>query len=215
MNTSDILNRIETSKIVAVVRLDNPKDLYPTIDALLDGGVNLIEATMTIPGLLEHVPDLVARYGSQMVFGVGSVLNAKMADDVIRAGAQFVVSPIFKQEIIDAAKAADRAVSVGAYTPTEIFAAWEGGSDIVKVFPGDTLGPAYIKGVRAPMPFLKLMPTGGVSLSNVLEWLKAGVVAMGVGSALVDVKAVKEGRFDIIRDNAAALAKAVATVYHS
>jgi len=215
MNTSDILNRIETSKIVAVVRLDNPKDLYPTIDALLDGGVNLIEATMTIPGLLEHVPDLVARYGSQMVFGVGSVLNAKMADDVIRAGAQFVVSPIFKQEIIDAAKAADRAVSVGAYTPTEIFAAWEGGSDIVKVVPGDTLGPAYIKGVRAPMPFLKLMPTGGVSLSNVPEWLKAGVVAMGVGSALVDVKAVKEGRFDIIRDNASALAKAVATFYHS
>jgi 2-dehydro-3-deoxyphosphogluconate aldolase/(4S)-4-hydroxy-2-oxoglutarate aldolase len=215
MNTSDILNRIETSKIVAVVRLDHPKDLYPTIDALLDGGVNLIEATMTIPGLLDHVPDLVARYGSQMVFGVGSVLNAKMADDVIRAGAQFVVSPIFKQEIIDAAKAADRAVSVGAYTPTEIFAAWEGGSDIVKVFPGDTLGPAYIKGVRAPMPFLKLMPTGGVSLANVPEWLKAGVVAMGIGSALVDVKAVKEGRFDIIRDNAAALAKAVATFYHS
>lgn len=215
MNKSDILNRIETSKIVAVVRLDNPKDLYPTIDALLEGGVNLIEATMTIPGLLMHVPDLVGRYGSQMVFGIGSVLNAKMADDVIRAGAQFVVSPMFKQEIIDAAKAADRAVSVGAYTPTEIYAAWEGGSDIVKVFPGDTLGPAYIKGVRAVMPFLKLMPTGGVSLANVSEWLKAGVVAMGVGSALVDMKAVKEGRFDIIRDNAAALAKAVATFQNS
>ncbi len=215
MNKTDILDRIETSKIVAVVRLDNPKDLYPTIDALLEGGVNLIEATMTIPGLLEHMPDLVGRYGSQLVFGVGSVLNAKMADDVIRAGAQFVVSPIFKQEIIDTAKAADRAVSVGAYTPTEIYAAWEGGSDIVKVFPGDTLGPAYIKGVRAPMPFLKLMPTGGVSLANVPEWLKAGVVAMGVGSALVDVKAVKEGRFDIIRDNAAALAKAVATYQNS
>lgn len=214
MTKHDVLNRFERSKIVAVVRLDNPKDLYPTIDALLEGGVNLIEATMTIPALLDHVPDLVAAYDGRMVFGVGSVLNARMADDVIAAGAQFVVSPILKKEIIDSANAAGCAVSIGAYSPTEILTAWEWGSDIVKVFPGETLGPAYIKGVRAPMPFLKLMPTGGISQANVPEWLKAGVVALGVGSALVDVKAVNERRFSAIRDKAAALSKAVSDFHN-
>ncbi len=210
MNKNEVLKAIEKHKLVAVVRLDDPVELDPVVDALLEGGVRLIEATMTIPGLLEHVPRLIERVGDEMVFGIGSVLNAEMAQQVVDVGASFVVSPVMKQEIVETARKNDTAVSVGAYTPTEIQAAWEYGSDVVKVFPADTLGPSYIKGVKAPMPHLKLLPTGGVSVDNVPDWLKAGSFALGVGSALVDIKAVRAGKFDVIRDNAKALSEAVA-----
>ncbi|MDG5767716.1 bifunctional 4-hydroxy-2-oxoglutarate aldolase/2-dehydro-3-deoxy-phosphogluconate aldolase [Balneolales bacterium ANBcel1] len=210
MEKKEVLDAIGTHKLVAVVRLDDPKELDPVVDALLEGGVRLIEATMTIPGLLKHVPSLIKRVGDEMVFGIGSVLNADMAQQVVDAGASFVVSPVMKKEIIDTANRAGTAVSVGAYSPTEIQTAWELGSDVVKVFPADTLGPSYIKGVKAPMPHLKLLPTGGVSVDNVGAWLDAGSFALGVGSALVDIKAVRAGNIDVIRDNAAALSKAVA-----
>ncbi len=209
MGKFEVLQQIEQLRLVSIVRLDDPADMDPTVDALLEGGVKIIEVTMTIPGLLKYVPDLVKRVGSEMVFGIGSVLNAEMARQAAEAGASFIVSPIMKKEIIDAAHEAGCAVSVGAYTPTEIQTAWELGSDVVKVFPADTLGPGYIKGVRAPMPHLKLLPTGGVTVDNVGKWLGAGSFALGVGSALVDTKAVRERRFDIIRDKAQKLYEAV------
>ena len=209
MDKNEVLQQIEDLKLVSIVRLDDPADINPTVDALLEGGVKIIEVTMTIPGLLDYVPDLVRRVGSEMVFGIGSVLNADMARQAADAGATFIVSPIMKKEIVNSAHEAGCAVSVGAYTPTEIQTAWELGSDVVKVFPADTLGPGYIKGVRAPMPHLKLMPTGGVTVDNVSDWLRAGSFALGVGSALVDMKAVRERRFDVIRDNGAALVQAV------
>lgn len=209
MDKNKVLDQIETLKLVSVVRLDDPADLDPVVDALLEGGVKIVEATMTIPGLLNYVPALVDRVGSDMVFGIGSVLNADMAKQAADAGASFIVSPITKKEIIDTAHEAGCAVSTGAYSPTEIQAAWELGSDVVKVFPADTLGPGYIKGVRAPMPHLKLLPTGGVTVDNVGDWLRAGSFALGVGSALVDMKAVRQRRFDILRDKARALVQAV------
>ncbi|MDI6400634.1 bifunctional 4-hydroxy-2-oxoglutarate aldolase/2-dehydro-3-deoxy-phosphogluconate aldolase [Balneolaceae bacterium ANBcel3] len=209
MQRKETLRRIEEDKLVAIIRVNDPEELDPVVDALLEGGVTIIEATMTIPGLLDYVPRLIDRVGDQMVFGIGSVLNAEMARQVAEAGASFIVSPILKKEIIDTAHSYDKAVSVGSYTPTEIQTAWEYGSDVVKVFPADTLGPSYIKGVRAPMPHLKLLPTGGVHVDNVSDWLRAGSVALGVGSALVDMKAIKNRRFDIIRDNAKALHEAV------
>ncbi len=209
MNKKEVLAHIEKHKLVAVVRLDDPGDLDPVVDALLEGGIKLIEATMTIPGLLDYVPALVNRVGDEMVFGIGSVLNADMARRVVGAGASFLVSPIMKQEIIDIAKESDTAVSAGAYSPTEIQTAWELGSDVVKVFPADKLGPSYIKGVMAPMPHLKLLPTGGITVDNIGEWLKAGAVALGVGSALVDIKAVRKRQFDVIRNNAETMSKAV------
>ncbi len=215
MNKNEVLDAIEKHKLVAIIRLDDPAELDPVVDALLEGGVRLIEATMTIPGLLNHVPSLIKRVGNEMVFGIGSVLNATMAQQVVDAGASFVVSPIMKKEIIDTARNSDTAVSVGAYSPTEIQTAWELGSDVVKVFPADTLGPSYIKGVKAPMPHLKLLPTGGVSVDNVKDWLSAGSFALGVGSALVDVKAVRAGRFDVILNNAKALSLAVTDYMNS
>jgi len=209
MNRIKVIDAIETSKLVAIVRLDDPAELDPVVDALLEGGVRIIEATMTIPGLLKHVPSLIRRVGDEMVFGIGSVLNAEMAKNVVDSGASYIVSPVMKKEIIDTARSADIASVIGAYSPTEIQTAWELGSDVVKVFPADTLGPSYIKGVKAPMPHLKLLPTGGVTVENVPDWLRAGAFALGVGSALVDLKAIRAGRFDVIRDNAGKFSQAV------
>ncbi|MBP3193888.1 bifunctional 4-hydroxy-2-oxoglutarate aldolase/2-dehydro-3-deoxy-phosphogluconate aldolase [Natronogracilivirga saccharolytica] len=209
MNRKEVIEQIEQDKLIAVVRLDDPADLDSTVDSLLKGGVRIIEATMTIPKLLDYVPSLVNRVGGDMVFGIGSVLNEDMARSVIESGASFVVSPIMRKGIIEVAQDYNTAVSVGAYTPTEIQTAWEAGSDFVKVFPADTLGPSYIKGVRAPMPHLKLLPTGGVNVDNVDQWLDAGATALGVGSALVNTKAVRNGRFDVVRENARAFSNAV------
>ena len=209
MTKEETLKQITRHKLVAVVRLDDPAQLHPVVDALLEGGVRIIEATMTIPGLLQHVPQLVQRVGDEMIFGIGSVLSGDVARQAAEAGATFIVSPVTKKEIILAAHDAGCAVAAGAYTPTEIERAWELGSDVVKVFPSDTLGPSYIKGVIAPMPHLKLLPTGGVGVENVGDWLRAGAVALGVGSALVDSKAVRDGRYGFIREKAEAFVAAV------
>lgn len=209
MEISEVLKEIEIRKLVSIIRVDNPADMNPVVDALLEGGIRIIEVTMTIPGLLDHVPDLTKRVGDDMVFGIGSVLNSEMANQCADAGASFIVSPITKKEIIDTAHKKGCAVSTGAYTPTEIQTAWELGSDVVKVFPADTLGPSYIKAVRAPMPHLKLIPTGGVTVENAGDWLRAGSFALGLGSSLVDMHAVRKRQFHVIRDNAEALVAAV------
>lgn len=208
MNKADVLATLEDRKIVAVVRVDEAAQIDPTVDALLRGGVNSIELTMTIPHVLEHLPSLLSRVGDQMVLGIGSVLNGETAQRVIDAGAHFVVSPVMKADIVETAKKNDVAVAVGAFSPTEIQTAWELGSDVVKVFPADQFGPGYIKAVKAPMPHLRLMPTGGVTVQNVGEWLSAGTFSLGLGSALVDIKAVRSGDFARIESNARALVAA-------
>jgi 2-dehydro-3-deoxyphosphogluconate aldolase / (4S)-4-hydroxy-2-oxoglutarate aldolase len=211
MDKSQVLSTLETRKIVAVVRVDDPSQINPTVDALLEGGVHVIELTMTIPNVLDHIPALIERVGDRMVLGVGSVLNGATARRVADAGAHFIVSPVMKPDIIEAARERDKAVAVGAFSPTEIQTAWELGSDVVKVFPADQFGPSYIKAVKAPMPHLRLMPTGGVTVANVGEWLAAGTFALGLGGALVDIKAVRSGDYARIADNARALVAAVNT----
>jgi 2-dehydro-3-deoxyphosphogluconate aldolase/(4S)-4-hydroxy-2-oxoglutarate aldolase len=209
MDKAQVLSTIESRKIVAVVRVDDISQIDPTVDALLEGGVQIIELTMTIPNVLDHIPALLERVGDRMVLGVGSVLNGDTARRVAEAGTHFIVSPVMKADIIEAAKECGKAVAVGAFSPTEIQTAWELGSDVVKVFPADQFGPSYIKAVKAPMPHLKLMPTGGVTVSNVGEWLAAGTFALGLGSALVDIKAVRAGDYARIAANARALSDAV------
>ncbi|MCH8524245.1 MAG: bifunctional 4-hydroxy-2-oxoglutarate aldolase/2-dehydro-3-deoxy-phosphogluconate aldolase [Balneolales bacterium] len=208
MKKTDVLATLEDRKIVAVVRVDTADQIDPTVDALLAGGVNSIELTMTIPNVLDHLPALIKRVGDQMVLGIGSVLNGETAQRVIDAGANFVVSPVMKADIIEAAQKNNIAVAVGAFSPTEIQTAWELGSDVVKVFPADQFGPGYIKAVKAPMPHLRLMPTGGVTVQNVGEWLSAGTFSLGLGSALVDIKAVRSGDYARITSNARALVDA-------
>ncbi len=169
---------------VAVVRLSSAAAGKDAVLALEAGGVTAIEVTMTTPGALQLIEQLAAN--SQLLIGAGSVMTAAMAREAIEAGAKYVVSPVFDADVMATAHTYDCASLPGAYTPTEIMQAYKSGADLVKVFPADTLGPAYLKSVLAPMPFLELMPTGGVTPDNIGQWLTAGAVAAGLGSALVD-----------------------------
>ncbi|HEY0930945.1 MAG TPA: bifunctional 4-hydroxy-2-oxoglutarate aldolase/2-dehydro-3-deoxy-phosphogluconate aldolase [Gemmatimonas sp.] len=170
---------------VAVVRLAQADRALHTVDALMAGGVIAIEVTLTTPGALELIEQLSQR-GNGALIGAGSVLTADVARQAIDAGARYIVSPVFDADVMATAHTYDVPAMPGAYTPTEILTAYKAGADLVKVFPADTLGPSYIKGVMAPMPFLELMPTGGVTPANVGTWLQAGAVAVGLGGALVD-----------------------------
>ena len=169
---------------VAVVRLGSGGGGLDTAHALAEGGVTAIEVTLTTPGALSLLERLSAI--DTLLVGAGSVLTADAARQAIDAGARYIVSPAFDPDVLATAHTYDCPVLPGAYTPTEILNAYSAGADIVKVFPADTLGPSYIKSVRAPMPFLELMPTGGVTPENVGAWITAGAVAVGLGGALVD-----------------------------
>lgn len=187
---------------VAVVRLPDARNTLEAINAVHAGGVTAIELTMTTPGALEVIAELVRRHEGEMLVGAGSVLDPEVARRAIDAGAAFVVSPVFRADVMAEAHRHDVPMLPGGFTPTEILAAHEAGADVVKVFPADTLGPAFLKGVLGPMPFLRLMPTGGVTPDNVATWLRAGAAAVGLGSALVDPKLVAAGDFDALRERA-------------
>jgi 2-dehydro-3-deoxyphosphogluconate aldolase/(4S)-4-hydroxy-2-oxoglutarate aldolase len=204
------VSRMCDKGIVAVVRAQSSEQLIDVAHALLDGGVDCIEITMTTPNALQVIADCRETLGEKALIGVGSVLNRKMADDAIGAGAQYVVSPVFVPEIIEAAHQAEMPCVPGAFTPTEILAATEAGADLVKVFPGGSVGPKYFKAVLAPMPHLKLTPTGGVNLDTAADWIAAGAQTLGVGSALVTKSALASGNMDEIRDLAARYVKIVA-----
>jgi 2-dehydro-3-deoxyphosphogluconate aldolase / (4S)-4-hydroxy-2-oxoglutarate aldolase len=194
--------RIETLGIVAVIRLKDPAKLRAVVDALADGGVRALEVTMTVPGAVGLIRELAPTMPSGFLLGAGTVTTAETARAVSDAGATYVVSPVFQPAVIAACHERDVAAMPGCFSPTEIFAAYELGADIIKVFPATSLGPQFIKDVRAPLPQVKLMPTGGVSLDNAHDWIRAGAVAVGIGSALLDAKAIEEGRFDAITANA-------------
>ena len=202
MAKQDILKRIFELKAVAVVRMSNADKLKKVVDAIYKGGVSAIEITMTTPGALQSIESLSKSMGEELLVGVGSVINKQMALDAINAGAKFVVSPIFKNEIIDAAHQNDVPAMPGCFTPTEIQTAYEAGADVIKVFPADVVGMAFFKGVLAPLPHLKLMPTGGVSLTNAGDWIKVGACAVGIGSALLDKKAIEEEDYNKLTQNA-------------
>ncbi len=184
-----IVQSIENCGLVAVIRADGgevgPSVLVDLCKALRDGGVKVAEITMTSPGALQAITEARSQLDGQCIIGVGSVLDRATAEAAISAGAQFVVAPTFNPEVVSVAHEYDCPVMPGALTPNEIQAAWEAGADMVKVFPAHRFGPGYLKDVLAPLPHLKLMPTGGVNLDNAREWIKAGAVALGVGSTLV------------------------------
>jgi 2-dehydro-3-deoxyphosphogluconate aldolase/(4S)-4-hydroxy-2-oxoglutarate aldolase len=165
---------------------------------------------MTVPGAIALIRELASTLPGDILLGAGSVIDAETARAVADAGARFVVSPVYRPDVIAACHERDVAVAPGCFTPTEILDAHDRGADVVKVFPATTLGPQFIKDVRAPLPQLRLMPTGGVSLDNAGEWIRAGAVAVGVGSALVDARAIDEGRFDVLTSNARRIVASVA-----
>ena len=195
MQRSDIVARIERERVVAVIRLDDPDKLRSVIEALAVGGVRVIEVTMTVPRAIELIGQVSNGLRDDVMIGAGTVLDAATARQAIAAGARFVVSPVFRREVLAACHERGVPAMPGCFTPTEILDAWDAGADIVKVFPSTALGPTFIKDVRAPLPQVKLMPTGGVSIDNAADWLRAGAVAVGIGSALVDAAAVKAGDF--------------------
>jgi 2-dehydro-3-deoxyphosphogluconate aldolase/(4S)-4-hydroxy-2-oxoglutarate aldolase len=193
---------VEQAAAVAVVRLDRADAIPQVADALVAGGVTAIELTLTTPGALEAMAALRGTRRGAMLVGAGSVLTAQQAADAIAAGAEFLVSPVTDVAIRDIAHAHDVPWMPGGYTPTELAAAARLGADLVKLFPADALGPRYLAAVLAPMPQLRVMPTGGVVPGNVAEWLTAGAAAVGLGSALVDPKLVTAGDFATITERA-------------
>lgn len=206
---TEVMELLTEPGVIAVVRAQNPEQVLPLAEALVAGGVVAIEITMTTPNAIEVIRQASGRLGAKALLGVGTVLNGATAIAAIEAGAEFVVSPITKQEIVAASHAADRPVMLGAYTPTEAQAACELGSDFIKLFPADGLGPAYIKALRAPLPHLKIVPTGGVDLDTAASFIKAGCVALGVGSSLVSPKLLSESNWSELMNLAQAFVEIV------
>jgi len=194
--------RIEELGVVAVIRLKDPGKLRAVVDAMAEGGVRALEVTMTVPGAVDLIRTLAASLPDGFLLGAGTVTDPATARAVIDAGARFVVGPVFRPDVIAACHERDVPVMPGCFSPTEILAAHECGADIIKVFPATMLGPQFLRDVRAPLPQVKLMPTGGVTLDNAGDWIRAGAVAVGLGSSLLDATAIESDRFDVITANA-------------
>jgi 2-dehydro-3-deoxyphosphogluconate aldolase/(4S)-4-hydroxy-2-oxoglutarate aldolase len=202
MNRDQVLKNMIDCGVVAVLRAKSSSELLDVSKALFDGGVTSIEVTMTTPGALKVIEEVASKMSGQVIVGVGSVLDPETARAAILAGAEFVVGPVLKEAVIEMAKRYSKVVIPGAFTPTEILRAWEAGADVVKVFPATAVGPKYFRDILGPLPQVRLSPTGGVTVENTGEFIKAGAVFVGAGTSLVDSKAVAEKRFGVITDTA-------------
>ncbi len=191
MEKEQVLAAILEAKVVAVLRMKDAARLAEVAAALLRGGVGVLEVTMSVPGAVEIIRSMALSKAPGTLVGAGTVLDPGTATDVIAAGADFVVSPITDRSTVEACRDAGVLVAPGAFTPTEIVEAWRAGADIVKVFPATSLGPQFFRDLRGPLPQVRLMPTGGVTIENAAEFLAAGAAAVGIGTALVDARAVE------------------------
>lgn len=196
----EIVRKILASKIVAIIRLDDSSKVQSIAEALYKGGVDVIEITMGTPNVMEEVNKLSNHPG--ILPGVGSVTNVKMVQDAVAAGAEFIVTPVTKKEVIEAAHKYGKPICCGAYTPTEVHQAYEWGADIIKLFPAAISGIPYLKAISAPMPHIPIMPTGGVTVENAADWLKAGAVSLGVGSTLTNKSLIQNNDFQALSDTA-------------
>ena len=196
MTKAQILNTLLETKIVAIIRLADAKLVYPTAVAIYEGGVNAIEVTVGTPNALQEIEKLAQHAG--ILPGVGSVVDAATCEAAIEAGAEFIVTPTTKKEVIEMAHSHGKPILSGALTPTEILQAYEWGADIIKLFPAATFGLPYFKAVKAPMPYIPIMPTGGVTIENATEWIENGAVCLGVGSTLVNKQLISNGDFEAI-----------------
>jgi 2-dehydro-3-deoxyphosphogluconate aldolase/(4S)-4-hydroxy-2-oxoglutarate aldolase len=200
MSKESHLQRVLDCGLVAVVRSPDSRQLVDVARALADGGITVVEITMTVPNALDVLREVRQALGERLLLGAGTILDPETARAALLAGAEYLVSPTLNLDVIRLCQRYDKLVMPGAFTPTEILTAWEAGADIVKVFPADVVGPAFFKAMRGPLPQIRLMPTGGVDLTTAADFLKAGACCLGVGSQLVEPKAVSERNFDRIRD---------------
>lgn len=208
---ADICARIESFGLVPIVRTPSAELAARAAEAVLAGGLPIFEITLTVPGALEVIHALVRRFGDRASIGAGTVMTAEEATACIDAGAAFIVSPGFDPATVDAAHAGGVPSVPGALTPTEVITAWKAGADFVKVFPCSALGgPSYLRALRGPLPHVKLLPTGGVTLTTAPDYIKAGATALGVGSELIDLAALQAGQDAVITERTRALVAAVA-----
>jgi 2-dehydro-3-deoxyphosphogluconate aldolase / (4S)-4-hydroxy-2-oxoglutarate aldolase len=209
MNKNEVVARIMDSGVVAVIRMKDTNRLLKVIEAVRSGGVKCIEITMTVPGAVDIIRQLSSAVPPDVLIGAGTVLDQETAEKVIEAGATFVVGPVLSLGVVSLCVKRGIAVMPGCYTPTEILAGWKAGADIIKVFPATSLGPKYFKDLRGPFPDVRLMPTGGVTIDNVGEWITAGACAVGIGSDLLDKKAIEEERYEVLTERAARMVQNV------
>ncbi|UCC64213.1 MAG: bifunctional 4-hydroxy-2-oxoglutarate aldolase/2-dehydro-3-deoxy-phosphogluconate aldolase [Anaerolineae bacterium] len=202
MGHQESLDLIRRTGVVAIMRAKSSEQLLHAADAIRAGGVRVIEVTMTTPGALSVIEQAVARYGQDVLFGAGTVLDAQSARAAILAGAQFIVAPTYSTALIETCRRYSIPVMPGAFTPTEILTAWECGADMVKVFPASLGGPALIKAIKAPLPQIELVPVGGVNLDTTADFVRAGAAAVGVGGALIDQKLLDDKDFATLTDRA-------------
>jgi 2-dehydro-3-deoxyphosphogluconate aldolase/(4S)-4-hydroxy-2-oxoglutarate aldolase len=193
MNKVEKLTLIRETGVIAIMRAQSSAQLMAAADAIKAGGVRVIEVTMTTPGALDVIAQAAERYGDDVLFGAGSVLDAETARAAILSGAGFVVAPTLKLAVIELCNRYSIPVMPGIYTPTEALTAWEAGADMVKLFPASFGGPELIKAIRAPLPQLEIVPVGGVNLNTAAEFIRAGAAALGVGSSLVNQKLLDTG----------------------
>jgi 2-dehydro-3-deoxyphosphogluconate aldolase/(4S)-4-hydroxy-2-oxoglutarate aldolase len=203
MSKTETIKRIRETGVIPVVRATSADEAMRAIDAIREGGIPVLEITMTVPGAVKLIEELAKRYANDALVGAGTVLDPETATACIESGAKFVVSPALNLETIACCRRLDVAVMPGALTPTEVIQAWNAGADFVKVFPAGAVGgPSYLKSLKAPLPQIELVPTGGVSLKTATDFIRAGAAALGVGADLVDIKAIREGHAALITERA-------------
>jgi len=212
MSSRDDLQRVLDGGIVAIIRAPSSDQLVNVAKALHEGGIDVLEVTFTVPRALEILAEVKKTLGNKVLLGAGTVLDSETARAALLAGAEFLVSPVVNTEVIKLCRRYDKLSMPGAFTPTEILTAWDAGADVVKVFPADVGGPNYLKAVHGPLPQVRLMPTGGVDLTTLRDFVNAGACAVGLGSALVEKKAVEQGDMNRIRDLAGQYVSLLKTV---
>ena len=203
MTKQEILRKIGDLGLVPVVRAQTADEALKIVDAIREGGVSVLEITMTVPGALGAIEQVARRFGADILLGAGTVLDPETARACMLAGAQFVVTPTLDVRTIEMCRRYSVPIMPGALTPTEVLTAWTAGADVVKVFPCGALGGAsYIKSLKAPLPQVEMIPTGGVSVKTAADFIKAGAMALGVGADLADTKAIREGNARLVTERA-------------
>jgi len=196
---SEVKQQLEALGLLPVLRASSIEEALALVEAMYAGGINVMEVTMTVPGAIEVLKELKKKYGGNILLGSGTVTTAAQAQATIEAGAEFVISPSLHLDVIAKTKELGKVSIPGSLTPTEVITAWNAGADYVKIFPCSAMGGApYLKALKAPFPFLNLIPTGGVNLQTAPDFIRAGAKALGVGADLVNPKAIREGKADTI-----------------
>lgn len=210
MTKDEVRRRITEIGIIPVVRASNSEQALLGAEAVRAGGIPIVEVTMTVPGAIEVIARLARTVGDSVLIGAGTVLDADAARECVAAGAQFIVSPGFDRETMEAVRSESKIMMTGALTPTEITAAWKAGADFIKIFPcGSVGGSKYIRALRGPFPQIPFVPTGGVNLETAADFIRAGAAALGIGSELVQAEALKSGNAEPIVENARKFVEAV------